>query len=962
MNHPFYTYNIYWLLLLFGSLNFLSAQPDIEWTQSYGGSFSDIPNSIISKTNGGAVIAGSTLSNNYDIVTPLGKTDGWIINLAADNSINWARTYGTPGEDEIISIANANDEGYVAAGYSSTTDDENPVTQLWIFKINIAGNISWEIKLGDNGSSTPSKIIPVSDGYLILGQTNSPDFIDSGYRGLSDAFLMKIDNDGNEIWSRQWGGYANDFTKDLTILPNGNILVAGYADSPYNNYKGAMDGWISLLNNNGQLSWSRYFGGLYDDQLHAITADNNGNIYAAGFTYSKDIDIETNAGLRDSWLIKINEAGNLIWSKTYGGALHDEFNDLLFYNNQLLASGYTASGTGTSIDLLGRADYWLLEINEDGEPIWETNYGGDRADKITSLSTAADGGLYIAGTSRTIFNGQLGFTKGLEDFFIIKTTGIAALPLSVELGADESLCFGNSVELSADITNCQGCQISWNDGSSAANRTVTPAVTTTYSITIMDNTGQTAVDEITVNVFPNPTVSLDVIGNDFCEGENISINSTVNNCPGCTYLWDDGNTQLSRDLSLGTDKEYSVTITNSGGCTAESSVFIDVLESIDFSASTSNVNCFGLQNGSINLDINTPNITVEWDNGNTGNNLNNLSSGNYTVSLSGNGYCPTTATYTISQPNAINVIGSANDVTCSNLMDGSVNLSVDGGTTPYNYQWSSGANTSNVNNLPGGFYSVTVEDENGCIAVTGFEIQTPDPININSTIEAISCPGEMDGSIEITPSGGTGNFSILWSNGSTSSSLTNLSGESLNVAVTDGSGCSTTASFTIPEPISIGFNTTIEQPSPGNMDGSIFAIPNGGTPPYSLLWNTGDTGFNLDNLSPGTYSLSVTDGAGCTADIDFDLVFTNIENILLEENFIVSPNPNNGRFLVDLSLSESTDFKLAVYNVLGQRVWENEYRQAALLTEIDLNEVASGVYFVIVEMEVGVIARRMVLE
>lgn len=948
---------------LMGLVPVLQAQPDIEWSQSYGGSFSDIPNAIAPNPNGGALVAGVSFSNNYDVSNPMGKGDGWIIRVGADNAVLWANNYGSTGQDAISDIVPATDNGYVAVGYT-TMDVANaaiPVSQAWIFKIDENGTIVWEQKMGETNGSEAVEVLAVGDGYLVLGNTSAPNFSTSGHRGATDAFLMKIDNNGNAVWTRRWGGYASDFATDMTLLPNGNIAVCGYADSPYNNYKGALDGWVSMLNADGQLVWSKYFGGTFDDELNSIAHDNNGNIYVGGFTYSDDEDISENFGLRDSWLIQIDATGALNWSKTYGGSLHEAFQQLLFYNNELLAGGYTESPTGSTANLLGQRDFWLAQIDNNGNIGWETNYGGDRNERLTTMVVGTDNSLYMAGHSETVFNGMLAFTKGLEDFFVLKTTGTAVLPLSVELGADQAICFGNSINLNASITNCNDCQINWNDGLTTATRTVTPAVTTTYSITIMDNTGQTAVDEVTVNVFQNPTIDLTASANNLCAGETVNIQTAISNCMGCNYEWNTGSTDADLTDQPNIDTQYNVTVTNNGGCTASAGVFLTVLENIIANPVTTDISCFGLNNGRIELNILQNDVDATWNNGMTIPVLNNLSPGNYTVSLTGSDYCDTELDFTIIEPSAINAVIFPQPVTCAGLSDGRVNTTVSGGTPPYDYQWSNGTQTSTLSNLPPGFYSLNVADANGCIAATGTEITSPSPINLSATLTDVSCSGDTDGSISISTQGGSGNYTYLWSNGVMDNTITGIGGELYTLVVTDDSGCSTSAAYSVNEPAAIIFSTTINNPTTGNADGSILAVPNGGTPPYTYAWNTGATGFQLNNLEVGMYALTVTDSEGCSSSIDFNLVVTSSEDWVAYDQFDVLPNPTNGLFSVNLAFSEQTIFKLSMINALGQPLWEQDFQTDVLKQVFAMERLESGIYFVVIETASGIAVKRVVI-
>ncbi len=941
------------------------AQPDVEWSRTYGGSFGDLPRSVYAIPGGGYLIAGLSLSDDDDISINNGKGDGWLLRTDNVGNILWSKTYGGAFQDEFKKIIPANDGGFIIAGYKSglnTGNDMQSVTSdFWIIKIDDNGDLIWERNFGGARSESIVDMIATDDGYLLLGNSDSPEFADTRYRGQFDPILLKINNNGQQSWIRRWGGAQNDFATGMHILNNGRIIVSGYADSKYNNHHGATDGWLTSLNANGQLIWSKFFGGSLDDQLQSVTGSGN-LIYAVGFSYSNDQDLENNSGRKDAWIIKVNATGNLLWSKNYGGDGHDAFNKIIAKNNSIYAAGYNWSFNSTTLPSMGLKDFWLTNMDLNGNQNWESTYGGNRSEEIFSFDFSQDNGLLLAGSTQTKYNGMVENNNGLEDFFLVRLQGSGPTQLAVSLGEDQTICNGSSVNLTPSIPNCSNCTITWEDGSNNEVRNVTPTETTTYSIVISDQDGNTANDEVTIFVSETPILNINLIGGNLCAGDFFTLNTTTQNCDGCSYIWNDGNMEANRTLLVVDDITYSLTITNEDGCNTNQSIAIPVQEEINFIGDASNISCPGANDGTITITNNSGNtINFAWDNGAIGTNLTNLSPGVYTVTAGAIGYCAGVETYEITEPDELTLSANSTTVSCFNQNNGSISTSTGGGMPPYDFIWSNGAVAASLNNLAAGTYSVTVTDSNGCSLTDAFEISQPDAIQISSSLTAISCNGASDGGITITPFGGAGNYSIEWANGNTTNELTDLPAGSYLVAVTDQDGCSTTASFLLEEPLEIGFNVDAIPPTSGD-NGSILAVPFGGTPPYQLLWSTGSSNFQITNLEDGLYTVTATDLEGCTGEETIFLGITNNNDLVELNDFTIFPNPNNGDFQVSIELKNPTNFSLKLVNTLGQTIVSEEFRTDKLDKQYNYSNLASGIYYLLYTDQYGVEVKPIVVK
>lgn len=279
---------------------------------------------------------------------------------------------------------------------------------------------------------------------------------------------------------------------------------------------------------------------------------------------------------------------------------------------------------------------------------------------------------------------------------------------------------------------------------------------------------------------------------------------------------------------------------------------------LQLSGNTTPVNCFGASTGSINLTVSggTTPYSYAWSDGATTEDRSNLASGSYTVTVTGGGTA--TATYTITQPAAaLSFSGNVTAVACAGASTGAINITAQGGTTPYSYNWGGGITSEDRINLAAGNYAVTITDAASCTATQSFTVSQPSALQVNRTISPVSCNGQSSGGIQVTVSGGTIPYSYAWNDGFTGEDRSGLAAGNYSLTVTDQNGCTTTVSAQVTQPTvlqALANNATI--PCTGG-NATIIVSANGGTSPYQ---GTGSFTVTL----PGTYTYPVTDANGCT--------------------------------------------------------------------------------------------------
>jgi gliding motility-associated-like protein len=389
-----------------------------------------------------------------------------------------------------------------------------------------------------------------------------------------------------------------------------------------------------------------------------------------------------------------------------------------------------------------------------------------------------------------------------------------------------------------------------------------------YTVTVTDASGCTASATITVTE-PQALTAGITSNNVSCNGGcNGSATATPSGGTGpYTFLWMPGSFTTSNVTGLcpGT---YTCTITDANLCTLNQQVTITQPSPLSALVTATTSSC-GNCNGTATVAVSggTPPYAYFWTPSNQTNpTATNLCIGNYTVTVTDAAGCTTTATCTVLPIVNIVVTSSTTSLSCFSACDGIASANAAGGTNPYTYNWIPGNyNTQTVTGLCAGTYTVTATDANLCYNTAVVTFVDPPALVATSASTDASCNGVCDGTASVTPSGGTGAYSYLWSpGGQTTSSVSGLCVGTYTCTISDANNCTTTVTFTINEPTLITANQTVTDANCTLCDGTITANPTGGSGPYTYLWMPGNfTTQAITNLCPGVYTLTITDATGC---------------------------------------------------------------------------------------------------
>ncbi len=404
----------------------------------------------------------------------------------------------------------------------------------------------------------------------------------------------------------------------------------------------------------------------------------------------------------------------------------------------------------------------------------------------------------------------------------------------------------------------------WNNGSTAANQTAMPAGS--YSVTVSDAVNCSSSASATVGNSIT-LVSTATGTNSTCNGaDNGSATASLTSGGQApfTYLWSTGaTTQTINNLTAGT---YAVTISDAYNCSSSASATVTQPIALSATATKLNLSCNGGATGSIALQLSggTSPYTSTWSNSAVGTTISNLSAGTYTVTTTDANNCSISASYTVTQPNAIGITTSVTNTTCGNN-NGAISTSVSGGTGAYNYSWSTSSTTATISNLASGTYLLTVTDANNCSSSTSGTVAGSQIISASISGTNASCNGAFNGSATVTVTNNTNPTTYNWNTGSTTASINNLSAGTYTVSVSDVNNCSATAAYTITQPAVLSINATATNTNCTGATGTITLQTTGGSGNNGYAWSNGATSASITNLGAGTYTVTVTDGNGCSA-------------------------------------------------------------------------------------------------
>ncbi len=355
-----------------------------------GGSLDDFAYNVIEDKFGNYAVVGSTKS--------YGNGDAFLTKWNKDGEMLWFKTYGGNNNELFYNVINTDDNGYllmgVAASYSSSED-------ALLIKVDSGGVVQWSKTLG--GSSMNEffyRGVQLENGNFVLGGTYQ-----SAGSGREDCYLIKLDKNGNLIWSKIYGNARYNVITGLAVNKDGSIVFSSSYENPYGELA------IMKVDSNGNVLWNKLFGGSEPEAAYDLTIGEDGNIYMVG-TY------RPTSNNMDMCIASFDQSGNARFVKTFGGSLNDVLFRVKPFNNDLVAVGYSQSYGS------GGMDGQIIRFDTSGNVVDQNNFGASSDDILFGINTTQDGGFISVGSTKS-------FGGGGQDVFINK------LNCNLQVGCNE---------------------------------------------------------------------------------------------------------------------------------------------------------------------------------------------------------------------------------------------------------------------------------------------------------------------------------------------------------------------------------------------------------------------------------------------------------------------------------------------------------------------------------------------
>ncbi|QRR02499.1 CBM96 family carbohydrate-binding protein [Dyadobacter sandarakinus] len=421
----------------------VSGQPAIVWDKTLGGTYIDEARAVNPTSDGGFIVAGISYSGAGADKSQAarGNADYWVAKMRANGTKEWDKTFGGTGIDNLVTVQQTTDGGYILGGWSESDaggdkseNDRSGTTgtrgDYWLVKLSASGARQWDRTLGGTSSEILKSVIQTADGgYIAAGTSGSPVGADKTNpaigTGISqDYWIVRLTANGTKVWDKTLGTTDWDELGGMDINEQGGYTLIGLS-------RGTASGWqILKLSTTGIVQSQRKLAHSVNGYISEIhhTADNG---YIVG--------VRTEPQSLGYQAVKLDAAGDQVWEKFFRGVNHQGTSNseqltsiIQAPDGGYLLAGYTFSDAGRdkSEDHRGEEDFWVVRLGADGSKHWDKTLGGSRQDLAFAITRVADGSYVVAGTSFSgAGNEKSENARGENDFWIVKLDSGAGKPM-----------------------------------------------------------------------------------------------------------------------------------------------------------------------------------------------------------------------------------------------------------------------------------------------------------------------------------------------------------------------------------------------------------------------------------------------------------------------------------------------------------------------------------------------------
>ncbi|MFH1320296.1 MAG: T9SS type A sorting domain-containing protein [Bacteroidota bacterium] len=583
-------------------------------------------------------------------------------------------------------------------------------------------------------------------------------------------------------------------------------------------------------------------------------------------------------------------------------------------------------------------------------------------DTITTPDTL----MLVALSSMGMLFGSPTLIVGSELYVDAFVLNFGASPLSATATSTNATCNGdcNGTATVVTLDGTPPYTYSWNTSPVQNTATATGLCAGSYTVTVTDaaagsttasaNIGEPAAVTLTMNSTNESTSGA-------CDG---TASVTASGMGPYTYLWSPGGqtTATATNLCAGS---YTVTVYYNGSCSVTGSVTVNsggcaITASI---TSSTDETAPGANDGTATVTASNGTLpyTYLWSDGQTTSTATGLAPGPYTITVTDAAACAQTASVTINAASGctLTVSVTSTDETGVGADDGTATATPANGTAPYTYLWSDGQTTSTATGLAPSSYTVTVTDAEPCTA-TGSVVINAFVCTLTGTMSGMdeSSVGAGDGTATVAASGGTTPYTYLWSDGQTTSTATSLGVGIYSVTVTDANGCAFVGSQAVNSP-GCTLTATVsgtDETAAGANNGTASVTASGGTTPYNYMWNTSDTTNTISGLTPGPYTVTVTDAAGCLAAGTYNVAegaIVGIQQPAVDLTQIISVYPNPANHFINFKISGYKEGAMIyIFDIVGKQIMNASINGE--ITSVSIAELSRGMYIYKIVNEKGI--------